>query len=97
MIKQDPELDENTTIYTNSNKVAVYYAALTEEQCMTLVDQMLNTVNSFASNGSGWIIKKLEKIVPNVDRFSPVTACFYMKILQKLYRLTFVSWICTLL
>ena len=80
MIKFDLEYDESITIYTNSNIVPVYYAGLTDEQYITLVHQILKTVNSFASNGSGWIINKIDRIVLNVVRISPITASPYMKL-----------------
>ena len=50
---------------------------MTDEQYIPLVDHFLNTVNSFASNGSGWITNK---IVFKVVRFSPITASSYLKL-----------------
>ncbi len=82
MIKHQPEGEEpeKITIYANTKMTPIYFIGLDEERFQTLVDQLVNTVNSFSSHGSGWTVEKIDKICLNLVRFSPMAASFYLKL-----------------
>ena len=56
------EEDEHTTIFAKADMKTVYYDGLSEDEFFTLVQQMICVLNCFSSNGSGWVLEKINNL-----------------------------------
>ena len=56
---------EKITLFLNSEMVRVNYGGLEKGQYIEMIEHMLNSINCFASHGSGWIIERISKVTIN--------------------------------
>ena len=49
---------EKITLFLNTEMVRVNYGGLEQGQYSEMIEHMLNSINCFASHGSGWIIER---------------------------------------
>ena len=50
------------------------------DQYLDLIEQMVKQVNSFSSQGSGWLIDRIEKLQICFAAFSPIRAGSYLEL-----------------
>ena len=60
--------DEETELFLRSQMVPVYGTSLPQDDFLSAVDKLLNTLFTFTSSGSGW---NLEKIFDQDVKFAP--------------------------
>ena len=58
--------------------VRVNYGGLEQGQYIEMIEHMLNSINCFASHGSGWIIERVSKVTINFAKLSPMRAGSYL-------------------
>ena len=56
---------EKITLFLNTEMVRVNYGGLEQGQYIEMIEHMLNSINCFASHGSGWIIERISKVTIN--------------------------------
>ena len=81
--------EEVITIFANCKMLAVDIQGWTHDQFYDCVDQMLSTVYQYASHGSGWRIRRLDKIVLKLVKSAPIRGLSYLPLpadLRKLKR-----------
>ena len=64
-ISGEEEEPDKIMQYLNTDMVRVDYGALERGQFLEMIDHMLNTINCFASHGSGWLVEKISKVTTN--------------------------------
>ena len=62
---------EKITLFLNTEMVRVNYGGLEQGQYIEMIEHMLNSINCFASHGSGWIIERISKVTINFAKLSP--------------------------
>ena len=63
--------EEVITIFTNCKLLAVDVQGWTQNQFFDCIDQSLSTVHQYASHGSGWKIRRVDKIVLKMVKSAP--------------------------
>ena len=69
---------EKITHFLNTEMVRVNYGGLEQGQYIEMIEHMLNSINCFASHGSGWIIERISKVTINFAKLSPMRAGSYL-------------------
>ena len=69
---------EKVTLFLNTEIVLVNYGGLEQGQNIEMIEHMLNSINCFASHGSGWIIERISKVTINFPKLSPMRAGSYL-------------------
>ena len=69
---------EKITLLLNTEMVRVNYGGLEQGQYIEMIKHMLNSINCFASHGSGWIIERISKVTINFAKLSPMRAGSYL-------------------
>ena len=69
---------EKITLFLNTEMVRVNYGGLEEGQYIEMIEHMLNSINCFASHGSGCIIERISKVIMNFAKLSPMRAGSYL-------------------
>ena len=62
----------------------VYSQGHSSETFWTMVEKMMIVLTTFASNGSGWVLEKVIKIIVNFARYRPITGSSYIALPSKL-------------
>ena len=75
---------EKTTSYLNSNMINVFFNGIEKGTYLELIEQMVNAINTFASQGSGWIVERIEKLAVSFAAFSPIRAGSYIDLCDSL-------------
>ena len=58
--------------------VRVNYGGLKQGRYIEMIEHMLNSINCFASHGSGWIIERISKVTIKFAKPSPMRAGSYL-------------------
>ena len=58
-INGEEEKSDKIMLYLNTDMVRVDYGGLERRHFVEMIEHMLNTINRFASHGSGWLIEKI--------------------------------------
>ena len=67
------------TIHVNSKMETVYLGErLTEDAFFTMLDQMLSSVFSFTSHGSGWMLKEINGLYVKLVSYVPIRGSSYL-------------------
>ena len=82
--QNEDQEDELIEIYANSLMTPVYSQGLSSETFWTMVEKMMIVLTTFASNGSGWVLEKVIKIIVNFARYRPITGSSYIALPSKL-------------
>ena len=82
--QNEDQEDELIEIYANSLMTPVYSQGLSSETFWTMVERMMIVLTTFASNGSGWVLEKVIKIIVNFARYRPITGSSYIALPSKL-------------
>ena len=61
----------------------VYSQELSSETFWTVVEKMMIVLTTFASNGSGWVLEKVIKVIVNFSRYRRVTGSSYIALPSK--------------
>ena len=69
---------EKITLFLNTEMVRDNYGGLEKGQYIEMIEHMLNSINCFASHGSGWIIERISKVTINFAKLSPMRAGSYL-------------------
>ena len=77
---------EKITIYLNSDMMAVFYECIPMETFLGMVEQMIQTLVSFASHGSGWSVDSINKSQLVLTRFAPIRGSSYIALPTALAR-----------
>ena len=70
--------EEVITIFANCRMLAVDVQGWTQDQFYDCVDQILSTVHQYASHGSGWRIRRIDKIVLKMVKSAPIRGSSYL-------------------
>ena len=73
-----PTKDEETQVFLRSNMVPVYGTSLPQDDFLSAVDQLLNTLFTFTASGSGWILEKIVDLDVKFATFSPIRGSSYL-------------------
>ena len=80
-----PSSDENINsqpdrikIYINSKVQRVDFVGLNNNSFAEMVEQMLISLNNFASHGSGWTVDSIENVEIRLVRSKPIAASSYL-------------------
>lgn len=57
--KEQPQL---STLFLNSDMIRVDFTGISDDQYMSMVDQMIQTLVNFASHGSGWMVANIARV-----------------------------------
>ena len=82
--QNEDQEDELIEIYANSLMTPVYSQGLSSETFWTMVEKMMIVLTTFASNGSGWVLEKVIKIIVNFAHYRPITGLSYIALPSKL-------------
>ena len=82
--QNEDQEDELIEIYATSLLTPVYSQGLSSETFWTMVEKMMIVLRTFASNGSGWVLEKVIKIIVNFARYRPITGSSYIALPSKL-------------
>ena len=66
------------TIFANCKMLAVDVQGWTRDQFYDCVDKILSTVHQYASHGSGWRIRTIDKIVRKLVKSAPIRGSSYL-------------------
>ena len=66
------EEDEHKTIFAKKVSKTVYYDVLFKIQFFTMDQQMICVLNCFSSNGSGWVLEKINNLELKNLTFNPI-------------------------
>ena len=69
---------EKTMLYVNSKMINVFFNGIEKETYLEMIEHMVNAINTFASNSSGWIVERIEKLAVSFAAFSPIRAGLYI-------------------
>ena len=69
---------EGITIYLNSKMIVADFAGLSDEQYNEMVEQMLVSLNNFASYGSGWSVQQIAVIDVRLAKAKAVRGSSYL-------------------
>ena len=69
---------EKITFFLNTEMARVNYGGLEQGQYIEMIEHMLNSINCFASHGSGWITERISKVTINFAKLSPMRAGSYL-------------------
>ena len=69
---------EKITLFLNTEMVRVNYGGLEQGQYIEMIEHMLNSINCFASHGSGRIIERISKVTINFAKLCPMRAGSYL-------------------
>ena len=69
-INGEEEKSDKIMLYLNIDMVRIDYGGLERRQFVEMIEHMLNTINRFASHGSGWFFEKIFKITINFAKKS---------------------------
>ena len=67
--------------------LAVDVQGWTQDQFYDCVDQILSTVHQYASHGSGWRIRRIDKIVLKMAKSAPIRGSSYLPLPADLLKL----------
>ena len=88
-----PSSDENINsrpdrikIYINSKMQRIGFVGLTNNSFAEMVEQMLISLNNFASHGSGWTVDNIENVEIRLVRSKPIAASSYLALPTELAR-----------
>ena len=73
-----PTKDEETQVFLRSNMLPVYGTSLPQDDFLSAVDQLLNTLFTFTASGSGWILEKIVNLDVKFATFSPIRGSSYL-------------------
>ena len=79
--------EEVITIFANCKMLAVDVQGWTQDQFYDCVDQILSTVHQYASHGSGWRIRRIDKIVLRMVKSAPIRGSSYLPLPADLLKL----------
>ena len=82
--QNEDQEDELFEIYANSLLLPVCSQGLSSETFWTMVEKMMIVLIAFASNGSGWVLEKVIKIIVNFARYRPITGSSFIALPSKL-------------
>ena len=69
---------EKITLFWNTEIVRVNCGGLEQGQYTEMIEHLLNSINCFASHGSGWIIERISKVTINIAKLYPMRAGSYL-------------------
>ena len=69
---------EKLRIFLNSNIVPVLQDGLSDQAFLDMIDQLVSTLSTFASYGSGWTVDSITEIKITLAKFSPIRAGSYL-------------------
>lgn len=75
---------EKLSIFLNSSHVSVFQDGLAMHEYLEMIDQLVSTLSTFASYGSGWIVDAITGIKVNLVKFSPIRAGSYLALPNEL-------------
>ena len=78
------EEDEHTTISAKTDMKTVYYDGLSEDEFFTMVQQTICVLNCFSSNGSGWVLEKINNSELKIVKFNPIRGSSYLALSSEL-------------
>lgn len=100
LIKPDGNDEKHLDVFLNTNMVPVFFDGLSDENFLDMAQQMISTLNVFATYGSGWIVEKIRKFAMNMGRFSPIRGSRYVALPPHLDNdqalQTFGTWVTTI-
>ena len=79
--------EEVITIFAKRKMLAVDVQGWTQDQIYNCVDQILSTLHQYASHGSGWRIRRIDKIVLKMVKSSPIRGSSYLPLPAYLLKL----------
>ena len=65
-------------IFVSSEMTTVYLDGLSNEDFFKMLNKMLNILFMFSSQGSGWILRKVNRLEIKIAAFAPVHASSYI-------------------
>ena len=65
-------------IFASSEMTTVYLDGLSNEDFFKMLSKMLNILSMFSSQGSGWILRKVNRLEIKIAAFAPVHASSYI-------------------
>lgn len=80
LVKPDGPEEKQIDVFLNTYMMPVFFDGLSDEQFLDMVQQMISTLNVFATYGSGWIVQKIKKVVVNMGKFSPIRGSRYISL-----------------
>ena len=73
-------------IYINSKKQRVDFTGLSKSCFAGMIEQMLLSLNNFASHGSGWTVDRIENVELRFGKSKPISASSYLALPTELAR-----------
>ena len=67
-----PTKDEEPELFLRSQRVPVYGTSLPQDDFLSAVDKLLNTLFTFTASGSGWILEKIVDLDAKFATFNPI-------------------------
>ena len=63
----------------------VYYDGFSKDEFFTMAQQMICVLNWFSSNGSGWVIEKINNLELKTVKFNPIRSSWYLALPSELF------------
>ena len=76
--------DEHKSIFAKTDIKTVYYDGLSEDEFFTMVQQVICVLNCFSSNGSGWVLEKINNLELKIVKFNPIRGSSYLALPSEL-------------
>ena len=73
-----PTKDQETALFLRSHMMPVYGTSLPQDDFLSAVDQLLNTLFTFTASGSGWILEKIVNLDVKFATFNPIRGFSYL-------------------
>ena len=75
---------DRISVYLQSKMERVDFGGLTDKSFHSMVEQMILSLNNFASHGSGWTLDRIENIGVRLVKNKPISASSYLALPGKL-------------
>ena len=76
-VKEDDQ-SHKTTLFVNTVMYHLFFGGVSVETISAMVDQMVNTITMFGSQGSGWMIDENSRVNICLAKLSPIRARSYI-------------------
>ena len=79
--EENSQQRERITIYVHTKMSGpIYHDGISEEQYLDLINDIICSISSFSSHGSGWTIESLDKVDVKIMRYSPIRGSSYLSL-----------------
>ena len=85
--------DNQISIYILSDMVPVYYGGMQDKDFYTMLEQLLLTLFTFTTHGSGWTVHHIRQVAVKLAKYSPMSGSSYIALPPPLidFRKTFIN------